>query len=216
MHPNHGANSERRLFISSVVCSVVRACIYNKKRNPGFKSFLRPSCHFSWKSLAVFLLCGCCSRGENPPWAIHLQARREAPAAAPPSSIVYVLHSSSAVGFLKIMEIPEVCTWKSYCYYFYYQACHPTMCSMSFHVDPSKHSWKKKSPYTKEVYTPSLSTSYLCLLLLGFVYAIIYYQYASHPMCSMSFNVDHSKHPRNKIPGKHRKPILVFSHRVVQ
>ena len=31
------------------------------------------------------------------------------------------------------------------------------VCSISFHVDLSKHSWREKSPYTKDNYAPSLS-----------------------------------------------------------
>ena len=43
------------------------------------------------------------------------------------------------------------------------------MCSMSFNVDQSQHSWNNKSPYRKETYTPSLSTFYVyfCSLLFA-------------------------------------------------
>ena len=56
---------------------------------------------------------------------------------------------------------------------YHYYACHPTMCSPSFHdVDQSKHFWKKKSPYlyegnlyTKSIYLLRMSTYVMIYLL---------------------------------------------------
>ena len=89
------------------------------------------------------------------------------------------------------------------CFVYISVACHPTMCSMSFNVDHSKHPWnknprKKRKPMHKR-------SSYL----LRLAPAICFNIYNNTPLCCPCFLL------RLKMPSLHLYHVIIFlAHRV--